>query len=53
MYNREKSIRAAESREKRLERMEKLEKPVSEQQVRFSFEARRRSGDDVLNARGS
>ena len=28
MYNREKSIRAAESREKRLERMEKLEKPV-------------------------
>ena len=51
MYNREKSIRAAESREKRLERMEKLEKPVSEQKVRFSFEARRRSGDDVLIAR--
>ena len=52
MYNREKSIRAAESREKRLEKMEKLEKPVSEQHVRFSFEARRRSGDDVLKARG-
>ena len=51
MYNREKSIRAAESREKRLERMEKLEKPVSEQKVRFSFEARRRSGDDVLTAK--
>ena len=51
MYNREKSIRAAESREKRLERMEKLEKPVSEQKVRFSFEARRRSGDDVLIAK--
>ena len=48
MYNREKSIRAAESREKRLEKMEKLEKPVNEQHVRFSFEARRRSGDDVL-----
>ena len=51
MYNREKSIRAAESREKRLERMEKLEKPVSEQKVRFSFEAQRRSGDDVLIAK--
>ena len=51
MYNREKSIRAAESREKRLERMEQLEKPVSEQKVRFSFEARRRSGDDVLIAK--
>ena len=52
MYNREKSIRAAESREKRLEKMEKLEKPVNEQHVRFSFEARRRSGDDVLKVRG-
>ena len=51
MYNREKSIRAAESREKRLEKMEKLEKPVSEQKVHFSFEARRRSGDDVLIAK--
>ena len=52
MYNREKSIRAAESREKRLEKMEKLERPVDEQHVRFSFEARRRSGDDVLKVRG-
>ena len=48
MYNREKSIRAAESREKKLERMERIEKPVDEHKVRFSFEARRRSGDDVL-----
>ena len=52
MYNREKSIRAAESREKRLEKMEKLEKPVDEQHVRFSFEARRRTGEDVLKVRG-
>ena len=51
MYNREKSIKAAESREKRLEKMERLEKPVSEQKVRFSFETRRRTGDDVLFAR--
>ena len=52
MYNREKSIKAAESREKRLEKMERLEKPVSEQKVRFSFEARRRTGDDVLICKG-
>ena len=52
MYNREKSIRAAESREKRLEKMERLERPVDEQHVRFSFEARRHTGDDVLKGRG-
>ena len=52
MYNREKSIRAAESREKRLEKMERLERPVDEQHVRFSFEARRRTGDDVLKVHG-
>ncbi len=51
MYNREKSIRAAESREKRLQKMERVERPADEQRVRFSFEARRRSGDDVLIAR--
>ena len=48
MFNREKSIRAAESREKALDRMEKLEKPVDERAIRFSFEARRRTGEDVL-----
>jgi len=48
MYNREKSIRAAESREKALDRMEKLEKPVDERAIRFQFEARRRTGEDVL-----
>ena len=31
--------------------MERLEKPQSEQKVRFSFEARRRTGDDVLIAK--
>ena len=51
MYNREKSIKAAESREKRLEKMERLEKPVCEQKVRFSFETRRRTGDDVMFAK--
>lgn len=48
MFNREKSIRAAESREKALDRMEKLEKPVDERVIRFSFEVRRRTGEDVL-----
>ena len=48
MFNREKSIRAAESREKALERMEKLEKPVDERAIRFRFRARRRTGEDVL-----
>ena len=48
MYNREKSIKAAESREKRLEKLERIERPVSEQKVRFHFQARRRTGEDVL-----
>lgn len=52
MYNREKSIKAAESREKRLEKMERLERPQNEQKVRFSFEAKRRTGDDVLMVKG-
>ena len=51
MYNREKSIKLAESREKRLEKLERIEKPVSEQKVRFNFTARRRTGDDVLMVR--
>lgn len=48
MYNREKSIRAAASREKVLERMELVERPTQEQTVHFRFTARRRTGDDVL-----
>ena len=51
MYNREKSIKLAESREKRLEKLERIEKPVNEQKVRFNFTARRRTGDDVLMVR--
>ena len=48
MYNREKSIKLAESREKRLEKLERIEKPLNEQKVRFNFRARRRTGDDVV-----
>ena len=51
-FNREKSIKAAESREKRLEKIERLEKPVSDKHVRFSFSCRRRTGDDVLMIKG-
>ena len=50
-FNREKSIKAAESREKRLTKVERLEKPVEEQHVRFSFDARRRSGEEALEVR--
>ncbi len=49
-FNREKSIKAAESRQKRLDKIERLDKPVEEQHVRFSFDARRRSGEDALEA---
>ena len=51
-FNREKSIKAAESREKRLEKIERLERPQEEGTVRFRFETRRRTGDDVLIAEG-
>ena len=47
-FNREKSIRLAESREKRLEKIERLERPQEEGSVHFRFETRRRTGDDVL-----
>ena len=52
-FNREKSIIAARSWEKKLERIQQaqVERPVSEQKVRFSFDIRRRPGDDVLIAK--
>ncbi len=47
-FNREKSIKAAESREKRLEKIERLEKPQDESAIHFRFDIRRRTGEDVL-----
>ncbi len=47
-FNREKSVKLAESREKRLEKIERLEKPQDESAIRFRFDVRRRTGDDVL-----
>ena len=51
-FNREKSIRLAESREKRLEKIQRLDRPQEESQIHFSFGTRRRTGDDVLITRG-
>ena len=47
-FNREKSIKLAESREKRLEKIERLEKPKDESAIRFRFDTRRRTGEDVM-----
>ena len=50
-FNREKSIRRAESRVKALEKIERLDKPMDEKQIHFSFGVRRRTGDDVFEIR--
>lgn len=48
-YNREKSIKQAESREKALDRIERIEKPdVYTKNIGFKFEPGIRSGNDVL-----
>lgn len=51
-YNREKSLRAAHSWEKKLSRIERVEKVRKEGEVRFAFEAARRTGSDVLLTEG-
>jgi len=48
-FNREKSIKRAESREKMLEKIERLEKPVEEKtQMHLLFTPKYQSGNDVL-----
>ncbi len=52
-FNREKSIRRAESREKMLEKMDVLEKPTeAKADMRIELEPRILSGSDVLTVRG-
>lgn len=52
-FNREKSIKRAESREKMLNKIEVLDKPISEQQtMNISFEPNVTSGNDVLTVKG-
>lgn len=49
-YNREKSIKQAESREKALDRIERIEKPNAlPKNIGFKFEPAIRSGNDVLS----
>lgn len=49
-FNREKSIKRAESREKMLDKMERIEKPIESQgELHFSLEPSCISGNDVLS----
>ena len=49
-FNREKSIRAAESREKALDKMERIEAPTHEKEgSKIKFEASIKSGYDILH----
>ncbi|WP_250277646.1 ribosomal protection-like ABC-F family protein [[Clostridium] colinum] len=51
-YNREKSIKRAESREKLLDKMEKIEKPDSlPPQMRLTLSPKKESGNDVLTVK--
>lgn len=51
-FNREKSIRRAESREKMLDKIERIEMPTENMQMHFSLEPRITSGNDVLIVEG-
>ncbi len=52
-FNREKSIKRAESREKMLEKVERLEKPTEENtDIKLSLSPRIASGNDVLRVEG-
>ena len=51
-FNREKSIRRAESREKMLEKIERIDRPTENTQMHFSLKPRITSGNDVLSVEG-
>lgn len=52
-FNREKSIKQAESREKMLERKDRLQKPAeTKADMKLTLTPRRRSGNDVLSVEG-
>lgn len=51
-FNREKSIRRAESREKMLDKIERIEKPSENMHMHFSLEPNILSGNDVLTVEG-
>ena len=51
-FNREKSIRRAESREKMLDKIKRIERPTENTEMYFSLEPRIISGNDVLSVEG-
>ncbi len=51
-FNREKSIKRAESREKMLDKIERVERPTDHTQMHFDLEPRITSGNDVLTIHG-
>ena len=52
-FNREKSIKRAESREKLLDKIEVIDKPITEQEtMHFKLEPANESGNDVLSVEG-
>lgn len=52
-FNREKSIKRAESREKMLDKIDVIEKPITEQEtMHFKSEPAKESGNDVLSIEG-
>lgn len=51
-FNREKSIKRAESREKMLEKIERVERPAEHSQMHFNLEPSITSGNDVISVTG-
>lgn len=51
-FNREKSIKRAESREKMLDKIERVERPTEHTEMHFHLEPHIMSGNDVLTATG-
>ncbi len=51
-FNREKSIKRAESREKMLDKIERVDRPVEHTEMHFHLEPRVMSGNDVLAVTG-
>lgn len=51
-FNREKSIKRAESREKMLNKIERVERPTEHTQMHFQLEPRIMSGNDVITITG-
>jgi ATP-binding cassette subfamily F protein 3 len=51
-FNREKSIKRAESREKMLDKIERVDRPTEHTQMHFNLEPQITSGNDVLTING-